>query len=488
IIDVRSTGVGGTFETLQTPIAGYSLVETGIATRDRDKLTPNTAVINGDLTASAGINLGTSASAPTDDYRDIGAQFADAATPVNTLYVWIDRELTIEVAQAIRFEVWISDDNASWAQIPVVKQIPAQFVTLQNRFEITIADTRSRYLKVVAKPVLPSVTTDARFTDIFVTELQLSWIQPLPGNRRVDTTNGSLLSASARTLLVPAINLAHDFSLYLTTQQRPQQDTAVIWIVLNGLSASRQLNETFLASARIARQDADQLRGHEGTFLYSASLAATPLPTLTSSLVYSGQNQHLREGILNTNSLSLFTQATPYQGIGLVGDFSYSIADNLVHQTLKTDAMTLTATLQPHPKLGLSGSFGHSATLSDGGGLPHSSLVTNRVDGTITFTPVRALFASVTATRLVQQPFPVTLANATVSFNPFPGGDLQFGGSYNETLDADESRTRFFGPFVRWNIRRGTVLNVNYTILDTDRHAQGAQHSNTLNANLAIPL
>lgn len=488
ITEVRSSGNGGTFETLQAPIGGFSLVETGAATRARDKLLANSALINGDLVASSGVNLGTNASTPTDDFVDIGAQFADAATTVNTFYVWVDRDLTVEVAQALQFEVWKSDDNDTWVQVPVVKQFPAQFVTLQDRFEITVPDTQSRYLKVVTKPVTSSVTTDPRFKDVFVTELQLVWIRPLPGNRQVDTANGSVLSASARTMIVQSINLAHDFSLYVTTQQRPRLDTAVVWLVLNGLSASRQLNETWLASARVARQDANQLRGHEGTFLYSASLAATPRPTLTGSLVYSGQNQTVREGTLNTNALSLFTQMTPYQGIGLSGNLTYSIADNLAQQTLTTDAATITATLQPHPRLGFSGSFAHTATVSEGGGLPRSTLLNNRIDGTVTFTPVRALFASITATRLIQAPANVTLANAALSFNPFPGGDLQFGGSYNETLDADDSRTRFFGPFVRWNIRRGTVLNVNYTILDIDRHALGGQHTKTLAANLAIPL
>lgn len=489
ITEVHASGAGATIATPQTPIAGLSLVETGISTRERDTLVANGALINGDLTASAGVNLGFSATLAGDlDYRDVGAQLADAATPVNTFYVWVDRDLTPEVAQALVFEVWKSDDNLAWSQLPVVEQFFAQFVSLQDRFEITIPETQSRYLKVVTRPLLAAVTTDRRFADIFVTELQLLLVRALGQIRRTDVTNGGILSASLRTLFVPSLSLAHDVSVYLSSQQRVGETATTVWAILNGLSASRQLSEIVLVSARVARQDSDQLRGHEGAYLYSASLAATPLPALTHTLVYSGQLNQTVDGDTTTNAVSLFNQLTPYEGIGLVAGLSYNVTTNPVGQTSRTDSLTITSTIQPNPKLTLAGSFAHSATITDGGGLPRTSSATNRLDATVTFVPVRAIYASVTATRVVQQPRPLTLGSATLGFNPFPGGDLQAGASYNETLDADDSRTRFFGPFVRWNIRRGAVLNVSYTILDTDRHAQGSQHSRTFGANLAIPL
>lgn len=489
ITEIRAAGSGATSATQQAPIGGFSLVETGVATRERDSLTANPALIDGDVTASAGVDLGFSRVLAGDsNYRDLGAQLRDAVTPVNTIYVWVDRDLTPEVAQAFRFEAWISDNNVEWAQVGVVKQLFAQFVSLQDRFEITIADTRSRFVKVVVKPLLPSISTEPRFADIFVTEVQLVLVEPLPASRQTDASNGGILSTSLRTVLFPSINLAHDVSLYLNSQQRPGQNAATVWVLLNGLSASRQITDVFLVSGRFARQDADQLRGHEGTFLYSASVGATPLPTLSHTLVYSGQVQDTADGQATTSSVALFNQATPYAGIGLVAALSYNVTTNVQGQTSRTDSVSLTSTLQPHPKLTLSGSFAHSATISDGGGQPRSSFVTNRLDGTVTFVPVRALYASVTATRIVQEPQPATLASAALSFNPFPGGSLQAGVSYNENLDADQSRTRFLAPFVRWNVRRGTILNVSYTILRTDFHSQGSQRSQNFNANLAVAL
>ena len=489
INEIRSAGAGGTIAVLQSPIAGYGLVETGVATRERDTLTPNPGLINGDVTASAGIDLGFSRSLAGDsNYRDIGAQLADTVTPVNTLYVWVDRELPPQVAQALLFEAWKSDDNVQWTQTAVLKQFFAEQVSLQNRFEITIADTPSRFFKVVTRPLSPAVTTDPLFANIFVTELQLLLVQPLPTSRHAETSNSGVFSASVRTVLAPSIGFAHDVSLFVSSQQRPEQPAATVWVLLNGLSASRQLTEILLVSARAARQDADQLRGHEGAFLFGASVAATPLPTLSYTLVYSGQLNQTQQGDTSSNSVTLLNQATPYPGIGVLAAVSYNVATNLAGQTSRTDTATVTSTLQPHPKLTLAASFAHSATISEGGGLPRASNAANRIEGTVTFVPVRALFASVTVTRVVQEPRPATFGNAALGFNPFPGGDLQLGASYNETLDADSTRTRVFGPFVRWNIRRGTVLNVNYSVVETDRQALGSQHTQTFGANLSIPL
>jgi hypothetical protein len=133
IDEFRSAGAGGSIAQFRSPIAGLSLVETAIATAARDSLSSNPALINGDLTASAAIDLGFSRTVAGDsNFRDIGAQLADTVTPVNTLWVWVDRELAPEVGQAIVFEVWKSDNNVDWVQLAVLKQFFAGPVSLQK--------------------------------------------------------------------------------------------------------------------------------------------------------------------------------------------------------------------------------------------------------------------------------------------------------------------------------------------------------------------
>ncbi|MGZ6126249.1 MAG: hypothetical protein ACXWLR_14880, partial [Myxococcales bacterium] len=99
--------------------------------------------------------------------------------------------------------------------------------------------------------------------------------------------------------------------------------------------------------------------------------------------------------------------------------------------------------------LTVAGSFVHSASVTSGTGLPRSATSSNRVEGTVSFTPVRALYLSGGASRTVTQPRPVTLANGTVSFSPFPGGDLQFSLTYTQSLEADTSVNRLITPSLR---------------------------------------
>ncbi len=53
---------------------------------------------------------------------------------------------------------------------------------MQMQFDVTgqivIAQTQARYLKVVTKPLAAAVTTDTRYRDILVTEMQVFQVVP----------------------------------------------------------------------------------------------------------------------------------------------------------------------------------------------------------------------------------------------------------------------------------------------------------------------
>ena len=47
----------------------------------------------------------------------MGAQFANAVTPVNTIFVWVDRPLPPDVAAGLPFDALQSDDNLNWTPV-----------------------------------------------------------------------------------------------------------------------------------------------------------------------------------------------------------------------------------------------------------------------------------------------------------------------------------------------------------------------------------
>jgi hypothetical protein len=158
--------------------SGLSLVERFPATPLADTLLPNAAIADGDLTTGAGVNLGTSVTLAGDtSFRDVGLRFPAPPGELNTLYLWVDRPLPPDVAAAYGWSVYLSDDNASWTAVAVTT--PIAFSALQNRFEMMTRPLQGRYVKVVARPLAPGVTSDSRFADVFVTELQAVFVAPV---------------------------------------------------------------------------------------------------------------------------------------------------------------------------------------------------------------------------------------------------------------------------------------------------------------------
>jgi hypothetical protein len=242
----------------------------------------------------------------------------------------------------------------------------------------------------------------------------------------------------------------------------------------------------FTVNARLARQDQDFSAGHQGIFLYSASLAANPLPTLSHSLVYSGQAVSGVNGGTYNNSLSFYNRLIPYRGVALLAGYNYSIAQPGNQQLARTNTITLSLQLQPNTKVSFGATYGHGDSVIVGPG-QKSRAYTDRFDGTATFNPVPALYLSGGLSRTLSQVGPTTLGNAAASFSPFPGGDLQVGVNYTESFNSVTGTTTMLSPLLRWNIRPGAFLTASYLLLDTSGNGSSTQ-SRTLDLNLTIAL
>ncbi|HET6923595.1 MAG TPA: hypothetical protein VFI16_10655, partial [Anaeromyxobacteraceae bacterium] len=478
------TGAGGTVATQQFPVAGLSAVEVFPATPDRVALPPNGTLVDGDVLAGAGLNIGFGPTLSGDAaYRDLGVQFADVVTPVNTVWIWVDRPLPATVSGAFLWTAYRSDDNLNWTQVPLGG--PVAFAPFNNRFEIPVAPAQARYLKLVVKPLAAAVTTDVRYRDILVTEMQVFQVVAAETARGTTSSLRGNANASARVQILTSVPLSYDFAATLSHHSaRP----GVYYGLTNGLSLSQPLAPIITLDARLERSDLSAGQGHEAISRASASLGAQPLPTVGGNLSYSGQLQQGAAGGQSTHNLSIFGRADPYRGVSLNASASYTLSALADGGSGRQGTAQASVGLTPNRWLVLGGSWSWSSGRVRGGARGDSSDVQSRLDGTATVNPAPAIFASVSLARVWANGVPHSLLNLSGSVSPFPGGDLYLGFAYNETLDTrSELRVRGWGPSMRWKIRGATYLSAAYSVLDSTSPALDV-HSRTFTARLALAL
>lgn len=456
---------GAELSTQRFPVFGLSLVEAFPALPTADTLVRNPAVIDGNTTASASINIGFSPSAAGDtNPRDVGAEFADAVTEVNRLFVFVDRALSELVANSFIWDVYQSADNVSWTPVPLAGGV--SFNRFQNRFEIPIALTQAPFLKVVTRPLPASVTSEPAFSDIFITELQFFHVVAAP--EEVVTNSGATqrLDFSARSRIFSNPGLHHDLTANFGHTSGLHEH--FIYFVSNGLSTDYLWKRKYRLNARISRQDYDQGNGHEGAFLYGGSASTSLLPTVRQGLTFSGKMGGNAAGPTNNNGVTFYNSAELYRGIGAQAVFGYSVG-RVADVTNSSAQMNLSTSIAPYRPLSLGGSYSYVNSHLWRGNVRTVS-VDSRLTGSVAYTPVTAFSVSGSIMRMMpSQARARTLASYGVGFAPFPGGELQLSMSYSESFDAGtQSVVRSVAPSLRWSIRSGTWVQVDYSYTSSD--------------------
>ncbi len=477
------TGPGGSIRQQRYPLVGLSTVEAPPPAEmpTRVALKQNPQLVDGDTAAGAGLDIGFGTSPADTAWRDLGAQFADAVTPVNLVYVWVDRPLPAPVAAAFAWEAYRSDDNLVWTPVPLGG--PVTFALFQNRFEIPIRDVQAKYLKVVTRPLAVGVTLDDQYRNVLVTEVQFFEALPAGTGRRISTFAGQA-NASSRIQLIRS-TLVYDLSVSLAHGNR----RPAIWNTTSALRLNRRLGRILDLGALAERSDGnDPGGGHIATTRWSASLTADPLPTLGASLTYSGDFSQAGIGESLSDAVSLSARATPYRDVNLFGVAVHNVATDAAGRTRKSDTATAGLSLAPHPRLSLSGSYAASRTVQSGGGQPDAVSTTWRVEGTASFNPVPALSASGGISYGEIDRVGQTLVNVSGTFSPFPGGNLVLSFRYNQYRDSlSDSTSLIFGPYLRWNVRPGMFVETSYTWLDISLPIQETR-TRALNARLTLLL
>ena len=480
------TGGGGTVSIQLFPLAGLSLNDNTISPLT---LPANPALIDGNLTASAGINIGLPPLGGDTRTRHMGLDFF-APTEVSQLLVWVDRDLSSApaIVNFFSWDVFISSDNVNWTHWagPIN---PAPFGPFQNSFEIDFPNVTTRFIRVVTRPLTLAVPGASSFPDIFITELQSFLRQTVggtvnPGKKSLTitrTTQNIYFDSKTRILDIPTLFYELD---YFYTRLDP--DGQMRYTVSNGFSVNHTFTQFLSGRARVAREDGEEQKERRAAWIYDAALEVTPLRTYTERLVFSGRDETIGGRRNNTNSLILYNIAQLYKGLDVnlnIGQIFSKDQSGL--KTNETDFQIL-ATVIPHPALNMTVSYKYSIIDLSGGSSANGSGNQQTGEFILSYRPFTTLFVVATID-LSTTPTQGTVVTQNYGFNwsPFPDGALQFRFFYNENLSTGGIKERIINPGVRWNITKRSYLDLSYQ-RSTNTSVSQKTEENFFNAQLKI--
>ena len=388
-------GTGGTVSIQLFPLAGLSVNDNTITPLT---LPPNPALIDGNLLASAGINIGLPPLGGDARARNMGLDFF-VPTEVNQLLIWVDRDLSSApaIANSFSWDVYISSDNLNWTHHagPI---LPAPFGPFQNRFGVDFPNVTTRYIRVVTNPLTLAVPGAASFPDIFITELQAFLRQPVSGGTSGEksfkitrTTHNYYFDSKTRILDIPTLFYELD---YFYTRIDP--DGQLRYTVSNGFSVNHRFSQFFSGRARVAREDGEEQKERRSAWIYDAALEVTPFRTYTERLVFSGRDETIGGKHNNTNSIILYNIAQLYKGLEVNLNVGQNFSkDESGLRTNETDFQIL-ATVIPHPALNMTLNYKYSIIDQSGGNSATGSANTQTGEFILSYRPFRTLFVVAT--------------------------------------------------------------------------------------------
>ena len=423
-------------------------------------LDPNSALIDGNLTGSAGLNLGLPPLGGDTRPRNMGLDFL-IPPETNTLYVWVDRELPPEISTAFTWEVYTSPNGTVWDRATTVAAAP--FGPFQNRFEIRFPNVTSRFIKVVTRPLTSIVPGAPGFPDIFVTEIQAFLTKPADEVRGKTTRTTQTGTVDFRTRLLDRPSLYYDFS-YNTVNVSPPSRTQSSMI--NGLSASHVFSRIFSANGRVTREDnrtVDDLK--ESAYTYTAALQAVPLKTLRHVLLFSGRNEQLVEASRDVYSLILQNSAQLYRGIDIFLNGGVTREKSDTGEKQESENLLFGASFVPNRTLTVTLNFNGTWTDRTGGERPDETTVDRRGDASISYRPFDTLYLLAAFSRIERPGNNDTTQNYSLNWSPFPSGALQFNFAFNQDLSVrDNGKVQTVRPSLRWNVTNRISLDMSYQV------------------------
>jgi len=457
--------------------AGLSSLD--ISPEDGPALSVNDALIDGNLIASAGLDIGTAGD--QTQLLNIGLDLGFPQA-VDQIRVWVDRLLTTIVANSFSWSVYTSPDNtdlSTWTLVATIS--PATFATFDNRFEIVFPEVNTRFIKVVTRPLAPTVPGAASFTNIFVTEMQAFITQTGTTNTTETSVTDQNVNLNLRGRLSDRTIVNYNL-LYSQQDNDPGDDQRTQ--LSNSAYLNHTFNNVFSSNVNGQRTDTSVLDDDRVNYSYGASLRAAWLSTFDQALSYTGRYEDSDLGTASQNSIFLRSNAILYRGWSAFLDIGYSQEEIFSGEKITSSIIRPGTSIQPHPTLDLNLNFSFKRTEQSGADIGPTD--ETKWDVQAFYTPFNSLSFFGKVNGLYRDGDTDLYQQYTMNWSPFPDGDLQFFLVYNEVLMSENNRRQtVVGPGLKWTIGRHFTLDASYNWTTDDSDIRKIE-SNIFNAELQV--
>ncbi len=476
-ITYSTIDLSGDSSNVQVPLfRSLGLFSLDNSPQDGPALTVNNALIDGNLNASAGIDIGLGGDELT--LTNIGVDLG-VTTEVSEIRIWVDRRLTDPVANSFSWTVYTSPDNTNLSTWTLVATIsPAPFGTFDNVFSISFPSVSTRFIKVVTRPLLPTVPDAASFPNIFVTEMETFGTVSQDAFQDSQDTIDWTYDLNLRARVTDKTTLGYSLYYNYRDQDLANKRTELS----NTLSLNHIFDEVFSTTARLNRTDETEENVDTVEYNYNVSLRGAYLPTLDQSLTFSGSSTNTEDDSSDTMTVLLRTNAILYTGWSAFVDAGFNWnRPEASNTTEKSWLLRASTNFAPNQMLTLNLDYRQREIIH-----PETS---SRYDFTAEafFVPLRALSFNARYNIVDRTGFDTqTTQNYAAIWSPFPDGSIQFFFNYNETLESVEDRRRTtIGPGLNWTISNHFFFEMSYSYQKDDSDVQKIE-SNNLFAKLRL--
>ena len=457
--------------------AGLSSLD--ISPEDGPALSINGALIDGNLIASAGLDMGTAGD--QTQLLNIGLDLGFPQA-VDQVRIWVDRQLTTVVSNSFTWSVYTSPDNTDlsiWTLAATIS--PAIFPTFDNRFEIVFPAVNTRYIKVVTRPLSPVVPGAANFANIFVTEMQAFVTQTGASVTNDNSVTDQNVNFNLRGRLSDRTIVNYNM---VYSQQDTDPDNDKRTQLSNGAYLNHTFNNVFSANVNGQRTDISVLDQDNTNYNYGASLRAVWLSTFDQSLTFTGRYEDNDLGTAYQNSIFLRSNALLYRGWSAFLDMGYTREESFAGEKITSSIIRPGTSLQPHPTLDLNLDFSFKRTEQSDADIGPTD--ETRYDVQVFYTPFSNLSFFGKVNGLYRDGESDIYQQYTMNWSPYPDGDLQFYFTFNEILISENNQEQtVVGPGLKWTIGRHITLDATYNWTTDDSDIQKIE-SNIFTGELQI--
>lgn len=347
---------------------------------------------------------------------------------------------------------------------PVLTTGQTTVYVIRFRFPDLTADAASRYLKIVMTPQIsiPQLSDPGTFT---VAEAQASVSTPAPTGKSSSDSLSGHYELNGRVRISDEPSLFYDMN-FTMDHFKTDSGSSQRYAVSNSLSLAHRFNSTYSANARVTREDSFDPGSSRSAFLYSASLTATPIPALTSSVLFSGRNDEFAGQTSDSYSLFLNNSAELYRGVNLLFNGGATASTAATGRRSKNALFTFAANLIPHQAASINMSVTGRQEWGTGGGLADSDSYKQDNEISLSLNPAKSVYLSGSLVYSTETGKKGLLTRAFGgSWAPFRDGNLLYNISYNENGTSEGSQeSRSLVQSLRWYFRSSSYFDLSYLI------------------------